>query len=92
MLLKEIDHPTTAMMFLLSPAVVNHQGADATSIFKRISALKRDIDACEQAGGSFEVKKLETKGAVQVQVTLERIKSRRTVILEEAELDLLQRL
>lgn len=70
------------------------EGKTAMKIFKRLSALKRDIDACEKAGGSYEVQRLETKDQVQVQVqvTLERLKSRRTVILEEAELDLLQRL
>ena len=69
------------------------EGKAAMKIFKRLSALRRDIDACTHAGGSFEVKKHEDlEGKVQVQVTLERIKSRRTVTLEEAELDLLQRL
>jgi hypothetical protein len=68
------------------------EGKAAMKIFKRLTALKRDIDDCEKAGGSYEVQRLEAKDQVQVQVTLERLRSRRTVILEEAELDLLQRL
>src|SRR5581483_1438693 len=68
------------------------EGKAAMKIFKRLTALKRDIDACEQAGGTTEVKKHEHEGKVQVLVTLERIRSRRTVTLDEAELDLLQRL
>jgi hypothetical protein len=68
------------------------EGKTAMKIFKRLTALKRDIDDCEKAGGSYEVQRLEAKDQVQVQVTLERLRSRRTVILEEAELDLLQRL
>ena len=68
------------------------EGKAAMKIFKRLTALRRDIDACEKAGGTTEVKKHENEGKVQVLVTLERIRSRRTVTLDEAELDLLQRI
>ncbi len=61
-------------------------------IFKRLHALKRDIDSCQKAGGSYVVRKLEVAGKVQVEVTLERLRSRRTVTMESAELELLQRL
>ena len=68
------------------------EGKAAMKIFKRLQALKRDLDACEQAGGTWSVKTEDDGEKVRVELTLQRIRSRRMVILEEAELDLLQRL
>jgi hypothetical protein len=68
------------------------EGRAAMKIFKRLKALKRDMDACEQAGGSCSIKTEGEADKVRVEITLQRIRSRRTVILEEAELDLLQRI
>ena len=66
------------------------EGKAAMKIFKRLSALKRDMHECQQAGGSFTVQKLETDGKVRVEIVLERLRSRRTVMLEAIELELLE--
>lgn len=66
------------------------EGKAAMKIFKRLSALKRDMQECEQTGGTCSVKEQEADGKVRVEITLERLRSRRTVTLEPAELELLQ--
>jgi hypothetical protein len=66
------------------------EGRAALKIFKRLSALKRDLAACEKSGGTYSVTQQETEGKVRVEITLERLRSRRTVTLEPAELELLE--
>lgn len=68
------------------------EGRAALKIFKRLSALKRDMSECQKSGGSFTVTKHEADGKVRIEITLERLRSRRTVTLEPAELDLLEAL
>jgi hypothetical protein len=66
------------------------EGRAAMKIFKRLTALKRDMNDCRKGGGSYQVEKREADGKVRVEITLERIRSRRTVILEPVELELLE--
>lgn len=68
------------------------EGRAALKIFKRLTALKRDMGECEKAGGTYSVKKHQADGKVRVEITLERLRSRRTVTLEPVELDLLEAL
>lgn len=68
------------------------EGRAALKIFKRLVALKRDMRACEQSGGLCRVEQLKREGKVKVEITLERLRSRRTVTLEAAELELLEAL
>jgi hypothetical protein len=68
------------------------EGKAALKIFKRLSALKRDMNETEKSGGSYRVEKHEAEGKVRVEITLERIRSRRTVMLEPIELELLEAL
>lgn len=65
------------------------EGRAAMKIFKRLSALKKDMRECEKTGGSYSVKKHEADGKVRVEITLERLRSRRTVTLDPVELELL---
>ena len=66
------------------------EGKAAMKIFRRLSALKRDMRECEKAGGACVVTNHEADGKVRVEITLERIRSRRTVTLEPVELELLE--
>ncbi|MBK7863334.1 MAG: hypothetical protein IPJ65_32990 [Archangiaceae bacterium] len=66
------------------------EGRAALKIFKRLTALKRDMHDCQKFGGSCSVQKHEADGKVRVEITLERIRSRRTVTLEPVELELLE--
>src|SRR5260370_1364608 len=68
------------------------EGRAAMKIFRRLKALKKDMGACEAAGGTCSVMSEARGEKVIVEVRLLRIRSRRTVVLEQAELDLLQRL
>ena len=68
------------------------EGRAAMKIFKRLSALKKDMQECEKSGGSCSVKKHEADGKVRVEITIERIRSRRTVTLDSIELELLEKL
>jgi hypothetical protein len=66
------------------------EGKEAQRVFKRLTALKRDLDACEKAGGSYAMKRREGDGKIQLEIAVSRIKSRRTVVLEPAEAELLE--
>lgn len=66
------------------------EGKAAMKLFKRLTALKRDIAECEKSGGSCTITKHEDDGKVRVEVILAQLKSRRTVTLEPAELELLR--
>src|SRR5262245_1564318 len=66
------------------------EGKAAMKIFRRLTALKKDIAECEKSGGSYKVSRHVEDGKVRVDITLERIRSRRTVTLEPAELELLE--
>src|SRR3954468_23713282 len=68
------------------------EGRAAMKIFKRLTALKRDMHDCKSSGGSCTVKRHEDDGKVRVEITLERLRSRRTVTLEPVELELLEAL
>jgi hypothetical protein len=68
------------------------EGKAALKIFKRLAALKRDMSECEKSGGSCQVTKHETDGKVKVEITIARLRSRRTVMLEPVELELLEAL
>ncbi len=66
------------------------EGKAAMKIFRRLTALKKDMSECERAGGTWRVSKHDDDGKVRVDITLERIRSKRTVTLEPAELELLE--
>jgi hypothetical protein len=68
------------------------EGRAAMKIFRRLTALKRDMSDCEKSGGQCSVHKHEADGKVRVEITLERLRSRRTVTLEPVELELLEAL
>jgi hypothetical protein len=66
------------------------EGKAAMKIFRRLTALKKDMRDCEKAGGSYQVTRHEAEGKVRVEITLERLRSRRTVTLDPVELELLE--
>jgi len=66
------------------------EGKAAMKMFRRLTALKKDMSECEKAGGTYKVEKHEADGKVRVEITLERIRSKRTVTLEPSELELLE--
>ncbi|MBL8952887.1 MAG: hypothetical protein JNK82_19065 [Myxococcaceae bacterium] len=65
------------------------EGKAAMKVFRRLTALRKDINACEKAGGTWKVEQHEADGKLKVELTLMSIRARRTVVLEPAELELL---
>src|SRR5688572_12634685 len=66
------------------------EGRKAQRIFKRLTALKRELEACQKAGGTYSMERQEEDGKVRVEITVGKIRSRRVLILEAAEAELLE--
>ncbi len=71
----------------------NDEGRAAWKITKRLRALATDIDACHKDGGRPSISRsTSARGEVRVELHLERLKTKRSTRLEEAEFELLLKL
>lgn len=71
----------------------NDEGRLALRISKRLRALANDLSACRDEGSQPVVKRTEdAKGVVKVELTLQKLQSRRSTTLNEAEYQLLLKL
>jgi hypothetical protein len=68
----------------------NPEGRAALRLSKRLLALANDITACHQRGGRPAVSRsTDAMGIVQVEISIEHLRSRRTTNLVTAEYELL---
>lgn len=68
----------------------NEEGRAAWKVTKRLKALASDIEACHRDGGRPRVERsTSSRGEVRVELHLERLKTRRSTRLDEAEYELL---
>ena len=69
------------------------EGKRALKTSRRLRSLQRDILACRREGRAARVTPaLDARGERRVELALDRIKGRRTAILEQEELELLSEL
>lgn len=71
----------------------NPEGRVALRISKRLRALAKDIEACHHEGGKPTIARAtDPHGKVHIEISLARLKSRRTTTIDEAEYELLLKL
>ncbi len=69
------------------------EGRRALKTSRRLKSLQRDILACQREGRAARVTPIrDTKGERRLELSMERVKGRRTAVLEKDEFELLAQL
>lgn len=68
----------------------NPQGRKALSMYRRLKALKLDVERCHRDGGKISLQRTATNDEVRIELTLDKVRGRRTTVLDEDELRLLK--